>query len=451
MSAARDRAGRGGGLLATDFYQLTMLHAYEYAGMGDRATFEFFFRRPQPTRGFLLAAGLGTLAREIETAGFTPEEIAWLRETGRFPDEMIDRLAEWRFTGDLDAVAEGTLIFGDEPILRVEAPIAEAQLIETLVINHLHFQTLIASKAARMVLTAPDAQLIDFGLRRAHGMEAGVRAARAAYLAGFAGTATTSAGLAFAIPLYGTMAHSFIQAHDSEEQAFLDFALARPADTTLLIDTYDTERAAAKVVTLAETLRARGIAVRGVRIDSGDLAAHARAVRAILDEGGLDDVRIVASGGIDEWTLRDLVRSGAPIDSYGIGTSLTTSQDRPAIDCGYKLVAYAGTPQRKLSEGKVLWPGAKQLFRHHGGDGTIDHDVLALADEALDGEPLLRPAMREGRCLDLPTLEEARATARENLARLPDRLKDLDTPGDYDVRISSGLRALADSMAKEGR
>lgn len=437
------------GLLATDFYQLTMLQAYHQAGMREWAAFEFFCRRLPRSRGFLMAAGLATLLERLETARFSEAELEWLRGTERFPAEMIERFAAWRFTGDVYAAPEGTPVFPDEPLLRVEGPIAEAQLVETLVISQLHFQTLIASKAARMVLAAPNTLLIDFGLRRAHSLEAGTYAARAAYLAGFGGTATVSAGMRFGIPVSGTMAHSFIQAHDSEEEAFRDFAEARPSDVVFLIDTFDTEAAARKVVKLAKPLRARRITIRGVRIDSGDLATHARAVRAILDEGGLREVKIVASGGIDEWSLRGL--AAAPIDTFGIGTSLVTSQDSPAIDCAYKLVAYAGTPRRKRSEEKVLWPGAKQVYRRYDPDGRLNHDVLTLADEQLEGQPLLELVMRGGRRLPQPTLEESRAAAAASLARLPIGLCDLDTPAAYRVDVSDGLRRLTATLEAKGR
>lgn len=444
------RAGSESGLLATDLYQLTMLDAYRQSGMTGRATFEFFFRRLPPTRGFLMAAGLADLLERLEGARFSGQELDWLRRSGRFPDDTIDWLADWRFTGDVDAVPEGTLVFAEQPVVRVDAPIVQAQLIETLVISQLHFQTLIASKTARMVLAAPDKLLIDFGLRRAHSLESGLYAARAAWLAGFAGTATALAGMRYGIPVHGTMAHSFVQAHDSEEQAFRHFAQARPSDTTLLIDTYDTEVAARIVVGMAGWLRERGIRVRGVRIDSGDLEAHARQVRRILDDGGLSEVRIVASGGLDEWKLGALVAAGAPIDSFGVGTSLTTSEDDPALDCGYKLVSYAGKPRRKRSEGKTLWPGAKQVFRRFGGNGRLVGDVLGLADEDIDGEALLRPVMRNGLRLPQPDLAASRERAAQSLAQLPDALRALDGPYAYSVEVSQGLQRLAAELAAQG-
>jgi len=437
-------------LLATDFYQLTMLHAYREAGLHERASFEFFFRRLPPTRGFLVAAGLEILLEKLETAQFSQAELDWLRSTGRFPESFVNDLAGWRFTGDVHAVSEGTIIFQNEPIIRIEAPIWEAQLVETLTINFLHYQTLVASKAARCVLAAPRARLIDFGLRRAHSLEAGLYAARAAYVAGFSGTASVHAGAAFGIPVYGTMAHSFIQAHDDESRAFLDFARARPDDTIFLIDTYDTEAGAHIVAAIADKLRQLGIPVRGVRIDSGDLAAHACAVRKILDESGLSVTRIIASGGLDEWKLRDLVAQGAPIDTYGIGTSLTTSEDVPMLDCAYKLVEYGGVPRQKRSEGKVLWPGSKQVYRQYDSSGCLERDILGLAGEKLEGEPLLWPVMRDGRA-ELMTLDANRKRTQRGLQRLPHRLRDLGTPSDYPVEISDGLLRLAAELAKHGR
>lgn len=451
MSAAASLDGARVGLLTTDLYQLTMLDAYRQAGMNEHAVFEFYCRRLPPTRCFLVTAGIELLLDQLETARFDPVELDWLGACGRFSGDFVDHLARWRFTGDVDATPEGTIMFADEPMLRIEAPIEEAQLVETLVINMLHFQTLIASKAARMVLAAPTAQLIDFGLRRAHGLETGIHAARAAYLAGFAGTATVAAGARFGIPLFGTMAHSFIQAHSGEAKAFLQFAAARPADTTFLIDTYDTEEAARLVTQIAGPLRVHGIMVNGVRIDSGDLAAHASAVRRILDAAGLKEVRIVASGGLDEWKLRDLSAGGVPIDAYGIGTSLTTSQDAPALDCAYKLVSYAGKPCRKRSEGKMLWPGAKQVFRRHDGRGRMAGDVVALVAEPVDGEPLLRPVMRRGRRLAAADLEAARERMRAAFAALPEGLADLDRSPGYPVEISAGIRGIADRLLAQGR
>ena len=395
--------------LLTDLYQLNMLQAYLDHGQTDTAVFEFFVRRLPARRGFLMAAGLEQALDFLEGLQFSNDEIDWLRRSKRFGDGFIDYIARLRFTGDVDAIPEGTVFFENEPIIRVIAPLPQAQLVESRLINILHFQSLIASKAARMVLAAPGRQLVDFGLRRAHGAEAGLMAARASYLAGFAGTATVLAQKEFGIPIFGTMAHSFIQAHDDETSAFSAFAHSRPDNLVLLIDTYDTEAAARKVVRLAPRLKQAGITVRAVRLDSGDLIVLSKHVRRILDDGGLQDVTIFASGGLDEDELAGMMEANAPIDGFGVGTSLTTSSDVPALDCAYKLQEYAGIARRKRSAGKATWPGRKQVWRHFGDDGRMAGDVLALHDDRHAGEPLLIPVMRNGQRLGVPpTLAEIR-------------------------------------------
>ena len=435
----------GASLLLTDLYQLNMMQAYLERGMTAPATFEFFVRHLPARRGFLMAAGLEQAIGFLENARFTAAELDWLAASGRFSKDFLDYLAALRFAGDVQAMPEGTVFFADEPILQITAPIPVAQLVETRLINLVHFGSLIASKAARMVLAAPGKTLVDFGLRRAHGAEAGMLAARAATIAGFAGSATVPANRAYGVPIFGTMAHSFIQAHDDEAAAFENFARARPDSVVLLIDTYDTEAGARKVVALAPKLRAEGIAVRGVRLDSGDLGAHAVAVRKILDDGGLADVQIFASGGVDEDLLLDLAARGAPIDGYGIGTSLTTSSDAPALDCAYKLQDYAGIARRKRSEGKATWPGRKQVYRRTDADGIMAGDVLTTADDTQSGEALLVPVMRAGaRCAAAPGLDRMRAHAADQLARLPEPLRRLEAGFAYQVDVAPKLRALAD-------
>ena len=433
-------------VLLTDLYQLTMLQAYLEHGMKEMAVFEFFVRKLPANRGFLMAAGVAQVLDYLESLHFEPWELEWLAGRGLFSKAFVDELSRIRFTGDVDAMMEGTIFFPNEPLLRVVAPLPEAQLIETRVINLLHFQTVVASKAARLVLTAPNAPLIDFGLRRAHGAEAGLFAARASYLAGFAGTATVLAGAVFNVPVYGTMAHAFVQAHDSESEAFDHFAQACPKNVVLLIDTYNTEAAARKVVDLAPRLAQRGIVIKGVRLDSGDLADHARNVRRILDAGKLKEVQIVVSGGIDEAELHRLVDSGAPIDTFAIGTHVTVSDDAPYLDCAYKLQEYAGIPRRKRSEGKATWPGRKQVYRFYDAIGSIDHDVLTLLNDPQDGQALLRPVMRAGKRLDpdvpLTTLREH---AAEQLSCLPDQVKQR-TNASVTVMVSDALRDLARSL-----
>jgi len=430
--------------LLTDLYQLNMIQAYLDHRRTAPAVFELFFRRLPARRGFGVAAGLEQALDFLEGLRFAPEEIAWLEKTGRFRPNLLDYLAHFRFTGDVHAMPEGTVFFADEPILRVTAPLPEAQLAETRLINILHFQSLIASKAARMVLAAPGKLLVDFGLRRAHGAEAGLMAARASYIAGFAGTATVAAERRWGIPSYGTMAHSFVQAFDDEAAAFEAFARSRPDDLTLLIDTYDAAAAARAVAALAPRLEALGITIRAVRIDSGDLGALAARVRRILDAAGLRDVRIFASGGLDEDALAALLRAGAPIDGFGIGTSLTTSADVPALDCAYKLQEYAGTPRRKRSTGKATWPGRKQVWRRYGPDGRMSADVLSLESDAHAGEPLLHPVMQGGRRLaPSPALAAVRERAARDLSRLPEPLRRLEPGASCRVEVAEALVRLA--------
>lgn len=433
--------------LLTDLYQLNMIQAYLDHGHTKTAVFEFFVRKFPARRGFLVAAGLEQALDFLEGFRFSAEEVDWLKQTGRFGDDLLKHLAGFRFTGDVHAMPEGTVFFPNEPILRVTAPLPEAQLAETRLINILHFQSLIASKAARMVLAAPGKLLVDFGLRRAHGAEAGLMAARASYIVGFAGTATMLAEKAYGIPTFGTMAHSFIQAYDDESQAFEDFARSRPKNLTILIDTYDTEAAARKVVALAPRLTASGIAIRSVRLDSGDLTALSKSVRRILDDGGLKDVGILASGGLDEDSIGDMLRAGAPIDGFGVGTSLTTSSDVPALDCAYKLEEYAGLPRRKHSAGKATWPGRKQVWRQYGADGRMSGDVISIETDQQIGEPLIEMVMQGGRrTKPSPALSEIRARATRDLERLPERLRRLEPGVSYPVKVADALVHLTEEV-----
>jgi len=433
--------------LLTDLYQLTMLQGYYRQHMQDTAVFELFVRRLPASRGFLVAAGLEQAVDYLRNLRFTSAELDWLQGTGFFKTDFLQWLENFRFTGGMHAMPEGSVFFPNEPILRITAPIAEAQFVESRLINILHFQTLVASKAARSVLLAPDKKLVEFGFRRAHGGEAGLLAARASYLAGFSGTATVAAGRHFGIPVVGTMAHSFIQAHQNESEAFEHFALANPDNVVLLIDTYDTEAGAQKVAELAPKLAALGIPIKGVRLDSGDLAAHARHVRALLDAAGLDKTTIFASGNIDEYSLEQLILDRAPIDAFGIGTHLDTSEDAPYLDCAYKLQEYAGIPRRKRSEGKATWPGTKQVYRRFDVDGKLAGDTITLADASCEGKPLLKAIMRGGELIEsLPALEQSRAYAKEQLSRLPDGLRVLKHAPVYPVHFSPELRELTERM-----
>lgn len=441
------------GALLTDYYQLTMAHAYFELGMSETAVFELFVRRLPGARRFLLAAGLAQALDYVEQLQFTPDDLEFLARLGSFPERFIEHLGKVRFTGSVHAMPEGTPFFAEEPILRVTAPMLEAQLLESRLLNIVHFQTLIASKAARCVIAARGRRLVDFGMRRAHEADAGVFAARAAYIAGFEATATVESGRRFGIPLSGTLAHAFIEAHDDEQEAFRNFVRTRAGATTLLIDTYDTERAAARVAALAKELRGAGSAhsIQSVRIDSGDLARQARAVRSILDAERCADIQIVLSGGLDEHQIDALVSSGVPADAFGIGTSLDVSSDAPALDMAYKLEEYAGKARRKRSPGKVTWPGAKQVFRERGAAGECLRDRIALSGERQAGEPLLVEVMRGGRRLgSAPTLASIREHCAAELLALPPAVRELgEGPSPYPVTRSASLEALAAAVDKD--
>src|SRR5262245_19320110 len=439
--------------LTTDLYELNMVQTYLDRGEDKEAVFEFFVRRLPDRRGFLLAAGLDDALTYLETLRFSPGEIEWLKSTKRFRSNLIDYLSAFRFTGDVHAIPEGTVCFPNEPLVRITAPLPMAQIVETRLINILHFQTMIASKAARMVLAAPGKILSDFGLRTAHGAEAGLFSARASYIAGFSRAADVPAGERYGIPIVGTMAHSFIQVHDDEMTAYENFARSRPENVVLLIDTYDTEAGARKVVELAPKLKADGILIRGVRIDSGDLSAMAKKVRGILDAGGLKEVIILVSGGINEDVLLKMAAAKAPIDGFGIGVNLDASIDAPSLDCAYKLQDYAGRPRRKLSEGKQTWPGRKQVWRAYDAQERMRGDVLSAESDKHDGETLVVPVMRGGkRVAPVPTLAQIRERAKRDLARLPEPLRQLEPGVVYPVEISAKLKALAAEMdAKAAR
>jgi nicotinate phosphoribosyltransferase len=430
--------------LLTDLYQLTMLQAYVARGMHAEAVFEFFVRRLPAQRNFLLAAGLEQLLDFLETVQFSEDELSWLREHGHADEELVQYLRDFHFSGDVYAVPEGTVVFANEPLVRVVAPLPQAQLVESRLVNLMNFQTIIASKAARSVLAVPQGLLVDFGMRRAHGSEAALLAARAAYIAGFQGTATVLAGRLFEIPVYGTMAHSFVQAHDTEEGAFEAFARSQAGNVVLLIDTYDTASGARKVVELIPRLGESGISVRAVRLDSGDLIALSKEVRTILDAGGAEEVRIFASGSLNEYELEKIVAAAAPIDGFGIGTDLDVSTDAPNLDCAYKLEEYAGRARRKRSTGKATWPGRKQIFRRFRSDGKITEDTVGLETESLADTRLMLPAMRHGRRLQTSeSLETIRNRAQQALASLPASLRSLSERGEYPVTISPAVRTLA--------
>jgi nicotinate phosphoribosyltransferase len=432
--------------LFTDLYELTMLQAYRREGMHAPAVFSLFVRRLPPGRNVLLACGIDTLLDALAALRFDDDGLACLARTGRFAPDFLDWLAGLRFTGSVRAVAEGTPVFAGEPILEVTAPLPEAQLLETLVMNAVHLQTLAASKALRVVAAARGRAVVDFGMRRAHGTDAALRAARAFHIAGVAATSNVLAGRTWGVPLAGTMAHSYVQAHGDEAEAFRAFTTLYP-DTTLLVDTYDTLDGVRRVIDLARETGDR-FRVQAIRLDSGDLADLARRARALLDGAGLHGVRIFASGGLDEDAIAALLDAGAPIDAFGVGSAMAVSADAPALDIVYKLVEYDGRARLKLSTGKPVLPGPKQVWRLEA-DGRARGDVIGRAGEALDGRPLLRTVMRDGRRTVPPEpLETARARAAAELAALPDAVRGL-APAEppYPVAVSRALDALRRDVA----
>ena len=435
--------------LLTDLYQLTMLDAYYRLGMDKPAAFEFFVRRLPHARNFLVAAGLEQVLDYLENLRFAREEIDWLASLQRFSPEFLARLRDFRFTGAVYAMREGTVFFGSEPVLRVVAPLPEAQLVESRIVNLLHYQTLVASKAARCRLAAPDKQLVDFGMRRAHGAEAACLGSRASYIAGFDATATLEASRRFGIPAAGTMAHSFVQAHEMELEAFRDFAECNPQNVVLLIDTYDIARGARRAVEAAKRLRASGIAVKAVRIDSGDLNVEARRVRDILDSHGEREIQIVASSSLDEHAIAALEAEGSPIDTYCVGTRLAVSEDAPSLDCAYKLQQYDGRLCRKRSQWKETWPGERQVYRQYDPQGFIARDILCCAQEVHEGHALLQRVMDGGRRMShSPSLLQVREYCKEQLATVPDTLRTLEHVAYTPAKVSDLQHQLAAEVDK---
>ncbi len=430
----------GNAALLVDLYELTMLQAYWREEMFGDAVFSLFSRRLPRPRNYLLACGLEDALHYLERLHFDAEALDYLATLPEFSREFLDWLGGLRFTGDVYAVPEGTPVFANEPVLEVQAPLPEGQLVETFLMNQLNTQTLVASKASRVVTAARGRTVVDFGLRRAHGADSGLKGARAYHIAGLDGTSNVLAGKIWGVPVTGTMAHSYIQAHDDELEAFRAFMQLYP-NTVLVVDTYDTLSAVRKVVKLAHELGSE-FGLSAIRLDSGNLVELAREARRILDEGGLASVRIFASGGLDEHRVAGLVAEGAPIDGFGVGTAMAVSQDAPALDFAYKLTSYKGVGRIKVAPGKPVLPGRKQVYRVED-DRYARYDVVAHADEELDGRPLLRKVMEEGKRLEAgrEPLAAARRRGRAEIDRLPPGIQGLE-PADppYPVYVSDRLQ-----------
>ncbi len=439
--------------LVTDLYELTMAASYLREGMSGEATFSMFIRAYPPGRSYFVAAGLEHFIDMLMELRFQDESVEFLASTGKFSPDFLEYLKTLRFSGSIRALPEGRIFFVDEPMLEVTAPIIEAQIIETLAINVLQLETLIASKAARCVHAAQGKSIIDFSLRRTHGVDAGLKAARASYLAGFAGTSNVLAGKVYGIPIFGTMAHSYITSFEHEMDSFRAFARAFPDSTVLLIDTYDTLNGARKAAQVAREMAAEGKTLRGVRLDSGDLAALSRGVRKILDDEGLNEVEILASGGLDEFKIEALREAGASIDAFAVGTHMGVSADAPCFDIAYKLVEYEDRPVLKLSSGKRTWVGRKQVYRRLDAQGRMYEDSLCLDTEKRPGETgLLEEMVRKGRRVRPPeSLQVIRRRFETDFQQLPEGCKDLRDPQRYPVRISLPLQELEEQATRKVR
>ncbi len=439
--------------LFTDLYELTMAQAFWQSGMSGEATFSLFFRHYPPDRAYFVFAGLQDILDYLQQLRFTSDDIAFLRSSNLFDEGFLGYLAELQFTGSVRAMPEGAIAFADEPVIEVTAPIVEAQIPETFLVNQANVQSLLATKTSRVVHASRGRSVVDFAARRTHGPDTAGRLARVSYMTGFTGTSNVLAGGHHHIPTFGTMAHSFITAFHDETDAFRQYAESFPNSSTFLVDTYDTLSGTHKAIEVAREMRQKGHELRAIRLDSGDLLDLSRRCRALLDEAGFGGTQVFASGGLDEFGVDELLRAGSPIDGFGVGTKVGVSADAPWTDCVYKLVRYDGRPTLKLSSEKETLPGPKQVYRIRDEAGGYRRDVIARADEHPpddEAQPLLREVMRDGKLVaPLPSLDELRERFRKEFARLHDRHKALRRPERYDVTISEALAALRSRVSEE--
>jgi nicotinate phosphoribosyltransferase len=429
--------------LLTDFYELTMCASYFENGRNETATFDLFIRKLPPNRSYFIFAGLEQVLLFLENMKFSEEHISYLREK-RLSEGFLQYLKGFKFTGEVWSVPEGTIVFPGEPLIRVTAPIIEAQLVETFILNTVNLQTMIATKASRVVHAAKGRSVIEFGLRRTQGTDAGMKAARCSYLAGAEGTSNALAGLKYGIPMFGTMAHSYVMFFDKEVDSFRAFAKTFPQTSTFLIDTYDDLKGAENAAIIAKELEKKGYRLNAVRLDSGNLLSISQKVRRILDDRGLSYVKIFASGDLDEYVIEELLKEGAKIDAFGVGTRMSTSLDRPYVDVVYKLSEKVEegnfVPTMKLSKGKVTLPGKKQIFRQRDENRKCVKDIIGLEDERIEGERLLKKVMKDGRTTcEVLALEGIRKATLKNLSELPEKYRRLRNPSSYPVEVSKRL------------
>ena len=438
----------------TDLYELTMCASYFDNKRFEPATFDLFIRRLPQNRSYFLFAGLEQVLLFLEKIRFTKDHTDFLKKQG-FKNDFLDYLRDFKFTGEVWSIPEGTIAFPNEPLIRVTAPIIEAQLIETFILNTVNLQTTIATKASRVVTAAKGKSVVEFGLRREHGIDAGMKVARGSYIAGCNGTSNVLAGMKYSIPIFGTMAHSFVMLFEREIDSFKAFVKTFPDKPTLLIDTFDDIKGAEKAAIVAKELEEKGFKLGGVRLDSGDLAELSKKVRKLLDKNGLKYVKIFASGDLDEYEVEKLLMKDAKIDAFGVGTKMGTSADRPYVDIIYKLSEKMNekgefSPIMKLSKGKTTLPGRKQVFRFKDKNGLFVKDVIALEDEKINGEPLLVKVMEKGKIVhDLPSLEEIRKRTLESLSKFPDKYKKLKDAPRYPVELSLKLKKLIKELREK--
>lgn len=433
--------------LLTDLYELTMAACYFKYKMFVPATFSLFIRKYPPNRGYFVSAGLEDVLTFLENLKFSKEDLDYLESTRLFSSDFLHYLSDLHFTGDVFAIPEGRIFFKNEPILEITAPIIEAQLVEPLIINIINFQVSIATKAARCFYAAKGRKLVDFSLRRTHGIDAALKVARASYIAGFIGTSNVLAGRLYNIPTFGTMAHSFILSFEEEISAFRAFSKVFPEDTVLLIDTYDTAVGAHKAAIVGKEMKEGGLKLKGVRLDSGDTPSLSKQVRKILKESGLNDVSIFVSGGFDEYKISEVLEKGAEIDAFGVGTKMGVAADAPYTDIAYKLVKYDNRPALKLSAGKETLVDEKQIYRFLE-NGELKKDIIALRHESLDGgEPILELVMKGGKRVSSPeSLDKIRERFFKEFSGLDCRLKTLRPEPEFPIELSSGLKRLQEKV-----
>ena len=430
--------------LMVDLYELAMAQAYWKTDMNEQATFSLFFRNLPDHRNFMLACGQQNLCRVIADLRFTSDQLKKLESLGMFEEKFLEWLADFRFSGDIWALPEGTPVFPQEPLIEVQAPVAEAQILESLAMNYVHLETVIASKALRLVLVAGDKPVVDFGMRRMHGLDAAYRGTRAYRIAGISGTSNVQAGTDFALSVQGTMAHSFVQAHDDEMDAFKTYARLYP-DTVLLVDTYDTVAAVKKII---EWLKDNpDISIGAIRLDSGDMAELAKDCRKLFDEAGFTRIKVLASSGLDEYSIKKLVEDQIPIDGFGVGTAIGSAKDSPNLELAYKLTEYAGKPRMKNSPGKQSWPAPKQVFRQSDGNGRYTGDIVAERNENQEGEALLVQTLRNGKVVEdsIRPLAEICEYSQDAVSKLPEELLAIDREVEYPVSISDQLKRIQKS------